>query len=248
MATTGLVHSMESFGNVDGPGIRYVIFLQGCLLRCKYCHNPDTWRLTNPDAQEKTTDEIVTEVLKYREFFDASGGGVTVSGGEPLLQLDFVLELFTKLKAHGINTCVDTCGGFYQPNNEVMNDKLQQLLQVADLFLCDVKEIDDIKHKALTSVHNGHILKFIRFLSDNGAHMWIRHVLVPQHTDFDEDLKALRAFIDTLNNVERVEVLPYHDMGVYKWQQLGLDYQLHDIEPPTKARIDNAVSILKARA
>ena len=244
---TANVHSVESFGNVDGPGIRYVVFFQGCMLRCKYCHNPDTWKMHNPDAKVVTASQLTKEIVKYRNFFEASeGGGVTVSGGESLLQLDFVLELFRQLKALDINTCVDTCGGFYV-NTPTMNKKILELISLTDLFLMDLKHIDDEQHIKLTKRTNKNILQFARFLSDNGAKMCIRHVLVPKWTDDDYYLQKLRDFIDTLNGVERVEVLPYHDMAKFKYKELGYEYELNDINPPTKDRIKNAIKILRAR-
>ena len=244
---TANVHSVESFGNVDGPGIRYVVFFQGCMLRCKYCHNPDTWKMHNPDAKVVTVSQLTNEIVKYRNFFEASeGGGVTVSGGESLLQLDFVLELFRQLKALDINTCVDTCGGFYV-NTPTMNEKILELISLTDLFLMDLKHIDDEQHIKLTKRTNKNILQFARFLSDNGAKMWIRLVLVPKWTDHDYYLQKLRDFTDTLNGVERVEVLPYHDMAKFKYKELGYEYELNDINPPTKDRIKNAIKILRAR-
>ena len=244
---TANVHSVESFGNVDGPGIRYVVFFQGCMLRCKYCHNPDTWKMNNPDAKVVTVSQLTKEIVKYRNFFEASeGGGVTVCGGESLLQLDFVLELFRQLKALDINTCVDTCGGFYV-NTPTMNEKILELISLTDLFLMDLKHIDDKQHIKLTKRTNKNILQFARFLSDNGAKMWIRHVLVPKWTDDDYYLQKLRDFIDTLNGVERVEVLPYHDMAKFKYKELGYEYELNDINPPTKDRVKNAIKILRAR-
>lgn len=243
---TANIHSIETFGNVDGPGIRFVIFFQGCMLRCKYCHNPDSWELHNEKAKIMTTDELVNEAVKYKSFHQASGGGVTVSGGEPLLQLDFVLELFEKLKYLGTNTCVDTCGGFYVDKPHI-NEKLKKLISLTDLFLLDLKHIDDEKHHQLTKRHNKNILSFANFLSKNGAKMWVRHVLVPQWTDDDFYLKKLREFIDTLQGVERVEVLPYHDMARYKYEELGIEYPLEGIERPTRQRLENAIKILGAR-
>ena len=244
---TANVHSVESFGNVDGPGIRYVVFFQGCMLRCEYCHNRATWKMHNADAKVGTVSQLTKEIVKYRNFFEASeGGGVTVSGGESLLQLDFVLELFRQLKALDINTCVDTCGGFYV-NTPTMNEKILELISLTDLFLMDLKHIDDEQHIKLTKRTNKNILQFARFLSDNGAKMWIRHVLVPKWTDDDYYLQKLREFIDTLDGVERVEVLPYHDMAKFKYKELGLEYELNDINPPTKDRIKNAIKILGAR-
>lgn len=244
---TASVHSIESFGNVDGPGIRFVIFFQGCMLRCKYCHNPDTWKLKNSNAKDYTVEELVKKIKRYRPFFEASeGGGVTVSGGESLLQLDFVLELFRELKNIGINTCVDTCGGFYV-DTPTMNKKILELIELTDLFLMDLKHIDDEIHTKLTKRTNKNIIQFTNFISNNGGKMWIRHVLVPEWTDDDYYLKKLREYIDTLNGVERVEVLPYHDMAKYKYKELGLVYELDNIEPPTQDRIENAIKILGAR-
>lgn len=244
---TANVHSIESFGNVDGPGIRFVVFFQGCMLRCNYCHNPDTWKLQNPKATVYTVENLVKKVVRYRPFFEASeGGGVTVSGGESLLQLDFVLEFFRELKKLGINTCVDTCGGFYV-DAPSMNKKILELISLTDLFLVDLKHIDDEIHTKLTKRTNKNIIKFTNFLSDNGAKMWIRHVLVPEWTDDDYYLQKLREYIDTLKGVERVEVLPYHDMAKYKYKELGIKYELDHIEPPTKDRIENAIKILGAR-
>ena len=243
----GRIHSFETFGAVDGPGVRFIIFLKGCNMRCKYCHNPDTWKMHNPDAKVVTVSQLTNEIVKYRNFFEASeGGGVTVSGGESLLQLDFVLELFRQLKALDINTCVDTCGGFYV-NTPTMNEKILELISLTDLFLMDLKHIDDEQHIKLTKRTNKNILQFARFLSDNGAKMWIRHVLVPKWTDDDYYLQKLREYIDTLNGVERVEVLPYHDMAKFKYKELGIEYELNDINPPTKDRIKNAIEILGAR-
>lgn len=244
---TANVHSIESFGNVDGPGIRFVVFFQGCMLRCKYCHNPDTWKMHNPDARVMTVEELVKQIINYRDFFEASeNGGVTVSGGESLLQLDFVLALFKELKAIGIHTCVDTCGGFYV-NTPSMNEKILELISLTDLFLVDIKHIDDVQHTKLTKRTNKNIIKFTNFLSEHDAKMWIRHVLVPEWTDDDYYLKKLREYIDTLHGVERVEVLPYHDMAKYKYKELGLEYELDHIQPPTKDRIKNAIEILGAR-
>ena len=201
----------------------------------------------NPDAKVMTVDQLTKEIVKYRNFFEASeGGGVTVSGGESLLQLDFVLELFRRLKKLGINTCVDTCGGFYV-NTPTMNKKILELISLTDLFLMDLKHIDDEHHIRLTKRTNKNILQFARFLSDHGAKMWIRHVLVPKWTDDDYYLQKLREYIDTLDGVERVEVLPYHDMAKFKYKELGLKYELDDINPPTKDRIKNAIRILGAR-
>ncbi len=240
------VHSIETFGNVDGPGIRFVIFFQGCMLRCKYCHNPDTWNLQNDNARQMSVDELVNEAVKYKAFFQTSGGGVTLSGGEPLLQIDFILELFAKLKQLGINTCIDTCGGCYA-DTPSFNEKLKKLITFTDLFLVDLKHIDNEKHKQLTKRPNKNIIAFTNFLSNNGAKMWIRHVLVPQWTDDDHYLQKLREYIDTLQGVERIEVLPYHSMAKFKYEELGIEYPLKDVPQPSKDRIENAIKILGAR-
>ncbi len=232
------IHSFESFGTVDGPGIRFVVFVKGCPLRCRYCHNPDTWDISKGDTYE--VSDIAARVLKYKSYFE-NGGGVTVSGGEPLLQIEAVTELFTTLKGKGIHTCLDTSGGVYTEANA---DKYDALLNVTDLVLLDIKEIDDEKHKALTGISNKNTLSFARLLSDRKIPMWVRHVLVPGVTEFDEDLRKLKAFLDTLNNVEKVEVLPYHSMGRVKYENLGLPYTLDGVEAPTKERVLNAKKIL----
>lgn len=235
----GFIHSFESFGTVDGPGIRFVIFMQGCLFRCQYCHNPDTWKR---GGEEYTAEEIVKKVLRYKNYFK-NGGGVTVSGGEPLLQTEFLLELFTLLKKEGIHTALDTSGGCFTPEN---TEKFDPLLAVTDLVLLDIKQIDDKKHILLTGKSNQNTLAFASYLNNKKKPVWIRHVLVPGITDNDEDLKGLKAFIDNLSNVQKVEVLPYHTLGVVKYENLGIDYPLKAVEPPTKERIENAKNILKA--
>ena len=240
---TGRIHSVESFGAVDGPGLRYVVFTQGCLLRCQYCHNADTWKIGN--GKEMTVQEIMDDVLSYLPFFEASGGGITVSGGEPLLQMDFLIELFKECKKHGIHTTIDSSGGPFNRRPTFMV-KLDELLQYTDLILLDLKHIDSKKHKFITGMTNEHILDFAQYLSEKNIPVWIRHVLVPTLSDFDEDLYRLADFIKTLNNVEKIEVLPYHKLGVYKWENLGLEYKLKDVEPPSQERVENAKRILNA--
>lgn len=237
---TGRIHSFESFGTVDGPGIRYVVFLQGCPLRCKYCHNPDTW---TSGGKEYTAEQVVTQALRYRNYFGEKGG-VTVTGGEPLLQIDFVIELFALLKAKGMHTCVDTSGITFRADDEKTVEKFEKLLEVTDLFLLDIKHIELDGHKELTGLGNENVLAFAKFLSDHGKATWIRHVLVPDITDNDELLYKLKAFIDTLQSVEKVEVLPYHTLGVVKYEKLGYEYPLKDVVAPTKDRVLNAKRIL----
>ena len=238
----GRVHSVETFGSVDGPGIRFLIFLKGCSMRCRYCHNPDTW---DPETDDlRTADELLTQAMRYRSYWGREGG-ITVSGGEALLQIDFLTELFRKAKAMGINTCLDTAG---QPftRREPFFSKFAELMKYTDLLLFDLKQIDDAKHRELTGRTNRNILDCARYLSDIGKPIWVRHVLVPGVTDNDDDLHALRAFIDTLQNVKRVEVLPYHAMGTYKWEQLGIPYTLKDVSAPSEERVRNAEHILTA--
>ena len=236
----GHIHSFESFGTVDGPGIRYVIFLQGCPLRCQYCHNPDTW---GTGGKEYTAEQVLAQALRYKNYFGEKGG-VTVTGGEPLVQIDFVIELFTLFKQKGIHTCVDTSGITFNANSPASVEKHKALLAVADLFLLDIKHIDDEKCKKLTGKSNENTLAFAKFLSENGKPTWIRQVLVPGITDSEEDLQKTRRFIDSLNTVEKVEVLPYHTMGEVKYEKLGMEYPLKGVEAPSKERVANAKRIL----
>lgn len=239
----GKIHSMESFGSADGPGVRFLVFLQGCNMRCKYCHNPDTWKTSG--GQELSAQEVLNKAIRYKAYWK-NNGGITVSGGEALLQIDFILELFKLAKAQNINTCLDTSGSAFSLE-EPFFSKFQELVKVTDLFLLDIKNIDDAEHKNLTGRSNENILALAKFLSDNDKKMWIRHVLVPTITDDDELLHRLRAFIDTLNTVERVEVLPYHTLGTFKWEELNIPYSLKDIDPPTAERVENAKQILGAK-
>ena len=236
----GRIHSFESFGTVDGPGIRFVTFLQGCPLRCQYCHNPDTW---GAGGKEYTAEEVARQALKYKNYY-GSNGGITVTGGEPLLQIDFVTELFTLLKKQGIHTCVDTSGFVFHESDGENVDKHKKLLDVTDLFLLDIKHIDDEACKKLTGQGNQNTLAFAKFLSENGKKIWIRQVLVPNLTDGEASLKRTREFIDTLSGVEKVEVLPYHTMGVVKYEKLGIAYPLAGVEAPTKEKVAWAREIL----
>ena len=250
METTGYIHSIDSFGSVDGPGVRFVTFLQGCHMRCRYCHNPDTWKLANADAvseqpisenaaqahantvqntasdsaapssvcnyKEMTPSALIRQALRYKRYWGKEGG-ITVSGGEPLLQIDFMNELFRLTKENGVGTVLDTAG---QPFTR------------------------EEKHRALTGHTNENILDFARYLNEIGKPMWIRHVLVPGVTDDDENLYGIRAFLDTLSNVKKVEVLPYHTLGIYKWESLGIPYTLKDVDPPTAESVKRAEEIL----
>ncbi len=230
------VHSTESFGTVDGPGIRFVIFLQGCHLQCKYCHNRDTWDMNG--GEYKSVDEIVEKIKRYKNYIIPSGGGVTVTGGEPLLQVKFLIELFKKLKQEGIHTCIDTSGMVE------LTDDIKHVLRYTDLVLLDIKHIDEEKCKELVGFSNKKELKFARYLSDNNIKMWIRQVLVPGYTDDEVDLIKLRDFIETLKTVERIQILPYHSMGKYKWKKLGLEYPLENIREAKQEDVESARRIL----
>ena len=237
----GYIHSTESFGSVDGPGVRFIIFVSGCPMRCQFCHNPDTWKMQ--DGELKTTDELLKTALRYKSYWKDKGG-ITVSGGEPLMQMDFLIDLFKKAKEQGVHTNIDTSGAVFT-KEEPFFGKLQELLKYTDMLMLDIKHIDDEQHKILTGQSNKNILEFARYLSDIKKPIWIRHVLVPERSDKDEYLERLHDFIETLDNVERVEVLPYHTLGAYKWKELGYDYKLEGIDPPTQERIENANRILE---
>ncbi|MBC1520885.1 pyruvate formate lyase-activating protein [Listeria aquatica] len=241
----GHVHSTETMGTVDGPGVRFIVFLQGCLLRCQFCHNPDTWKIGI--GNERTAQEVFNEAIKYKEFWDATGGGITVSGGEPLLQIDFLIELFTLCKEAGVHTTIDSCGGCFTRDPEFIQ-KLDQLMELTDLILLDIKQMNPEKHLKLTSRPNAPILDFAHYLRDKDQPIWVRHVLIPTKTDDPTDLHALHDFIATLPNVKRVEVLPYHTMGVYKWEKLGIRYPLEGIETPDKETVEMANEILKTKS
>lgn len=244
MSVTGHIHSTESFGSVDGPGIRFIVFTQGCRMRCEFCHNPDTWKIGS--GKVRTPDDVLEEALKYREFW-GDKGGITVSGGEPLLQIDFLIELFKKAKAQGVHTTIDTCG---QPftREEPFFSKFNELMEYTDLLLFDIKHIDNDAHKRLTSQGNAPILEMAKYLSEINKPVWIRHVLVPERSDYDEYLIRLDEFIKGLNNVDKVEILPYHTMGKYKWVEMNLAYPLDGIEPPTEDRVRNAKELLHTAA
>lgn len=235
----GRIHSFESFGAVDGPGIRYIVFMQGCHLKCKYCQNRDTWDVSSPDSIECTTDEVLNKILKYKNYIKASDGGVTISGGEPLIQSDFIIELFTKLHEHGISTCIDTSGMF------PLTDKIKKVIDVTDIFLLDIKCINDDICTWLTGHSNKLELEFARYISNCGKRLWIRQVLVPGITDKESDLVLLLDFLKTIN-VEKFEFLGYHDLGKYKWEKLGFKYELENTPIATKDDLDRAYSIINS--
>ena len=235
------VHSIESFGSVDGPGIRFVIFLKGCTMRCQYCHNPDTW--SRAGGQLRSVDDVLAQAQRYQSYWGEIGG-ITVSGGESLLQIHSLTELFRKAKSLGINTCLDTSAQPFSRDSSSF-PAFEELMRDTDLLLLDIKHIDSDAHKQLTGWRNENILDCARYLSDIGKPVWIRHVLIPGINDDDESLRNLRAFIDTLRNVERVDVLPYHALGVYKWEQLGIPYALTEVKSPTEESVRHAQRILR---
>ena len=238
----GRIHSVESFGSADGPGVRYIVFLKGCNMRCQYCHNPDTW--AKDGGELMTPEEVLKKALRYKTYWKEKGG-ITVSGGEALLQIDFVTELFRLAKEKGVNTCLDTSGNPFSLE-EPFKSKFDELMKYTDLFMLDIKHMDDAAHRKLTGQTNQNILEMAAYLSDHGKAMWIRHVLVPGITTEEDELYRLRSFLDTLKTVERVEVLPYHTLVVFKWKELGIPYQLEGVDPPTKEQIDRAKEILGA--
>lgn len=235
----GKIHSIETFGAVDGPGIRYVIFLQGCPMRCLYCHNPDTWDCNG--GQEISAEKLLSDILKYKNYF-GNNGGVTVSGGEPLMQIEFVTQLFKLLKNEGIHTCLDTSGILFNSQNQ---PKISELIKYTDLVLLDIKHINSLKHKELTGFDNENVLNFAQFLNDNNLPVWIRYVLVPSINEDDKSLIELKKFLDSLNNVQKVEVLPYHTLGVSKYEKLNIPYKLSGVLPPSIEQIDKANKILR---
>ena len=239
----GNVHSLESFGAVDGPGIRYVIFLKNCNLRCKFCHNPDTWANLTPNLMDSS--DLIKKALRFKPYWK-DNGGITVSGGEPLIQIDFLIELFKEAKKNNVHTCIDTAG---QPftYEEPFFSKFNELMKYTDLLMVDIKEIDNDKHIELTGKPNTNILEMIKYLDSIHKDIWIRHVLVPTISDNDEDLNNLKKFIDTLSNVKKVEVLPYHTLGIIKWKELKIPYPLEGIDVPTKERVENANKILDTK-
>ena len=245
----GYVHSIETFGLVDGPGVRYVLFVQGCKMRCRYCHNPETWKICTDEDEKmdvglgwQTAKEAFDRAYRYQNYWK-NNGGITVSGGEPLLQIDFVTELFGYAKEKGVLTTLDTSGSIYGEEPATV-EKFEKLMEVTDLVMLDIKEMDEEKHKKLTGRSNKNILAMADKMNEMGKEMWIRHVLVPGLTDGKEDLKALRKKLDEWTNVSRVEILPYHTLGLFKWENLGIPYSLEGVPVPTEEQVKDAEEIL----
>ncbi len=222
----GYIHSTESFGTVDGPGVRFVVFTQGCPLRCLYCHNPDTWEVGK--GKKMSADEILAKYELTKSYY--RDGGLTVTGGEPLLQLDFLIELFEKAKKKNIHTCLDTSGIVFDRNNEKYLEKIDRLLKATDLIMLDIKHIDEDKHKKLCGLPNKNVLSFAKYLSEKNQPVWIRHVVVENHTFNEEYLYKLGLFLGELSNIKALDVLPYHNMGEVKYESLGIDYVLKGLD------------------
>ena len=221
----GYIHSIESFGTVDGPGLRFVVFFQGCPMRCQYCHNPDTWQPNT--GTEMTVEDIMAKFRRNKSFY--TSGGITVTGGEPLLQIDFLTELFRQAKSEGVHTCIDTSGITYNPANQEYMKKLDILMEYTDLIMLDIKHIDEEKHRALTAQSNKNILEFVKYLDAKKIQLWVRHVVVPTVTDDPVYWEKLGRFMATVSNIKALDVLPYHTMGVKKYQELGIEYPLEGI-------------------
>lgn len=236
MAVTGRIHSVESFGTVDGPGIRFITFMQGCLMRCQYCHNRDTWDLDG--GKEVQVDELMSQIISYRPFLDASNGGVTASGGEAILQAEFVAELFKACKKEGIHTCLDT-NGFVRKYTPIIDE----LLDHTDLVLLDIKQMNDDKHIELTKVSNHRTLQFAQYLAKRNQPTWIRYVVVGGFTEDEASALQLAEFIKPMKNVEKVELLPYHELGKHKWEAMGETYQLDGVSPPSRETMEKIKTV-----
>ena len=243
----GYIHSIQTFGTVDGPGVRFVVFFQGCPMRCQYCHNPDTWNMA--DGKEKSVDEILEMFERNRAFYKT--GGITATGGEPMMQMDFLLELFTKAKEKGIHTCLDTSGIFFQElwsNSENRSSdiyaKFEKLMSVTDLVMLDIKHMETQAHEKLTGHGNEKVFAFARYLNEIQKPVWIRHVVVPGITYEEEQLTQFGKFLKTLSNVEKLEVLPYHTLGENKYEKLGMEYPLKGVPQLSKDEAVKAENII----
>jgi len=236
MGLTARIHSTETCGTVDGPGLRYVVFFQGCRMRCKFCHNPDSWNTAG--GTEVTVDKLLNDALRYKIYMDFSGGGFTASGGEPLLQAEFLAELFKQLKKHNVHTAIDT-GGYADVS------EIDRLLSYTDLVLLDIKSLNPKTHIDLTAVKQDKTLEFAEYLNKKRIPVWIRHVVVPGITDSDEDITALAEYLKWFSNIERVDLLPFHKIGEHKWETMGLPYSLKDTPVPDKEKMERLREIAK---
>lgn len=235
MSKIGRIHSLESFGTVDGPGIRFVVFMQGCPLRCQFCHNPDTWEVTK--GTEYTSEQLVEEIIKYKSYFEFSGGGVTFTGGEPLLQAEFILEVSKECKKKGISVAIDTSGF-------VWNDTVKEVLEYTDIVLLDIKNYDPLVYKTVTGVSLAPTLTLLDYLKEKNINTWIRYVLVPQLTDNLDSVRKLSEHLDHYPNVSKIDLLGFHKMGEYKWKELGIEYKLTDTKEPSKELLQEVKAIL----
>lgn len=238
MSVKGLIHSVETCGTTDGPGIRYILFMQGCQMRCLYCHNRDTWSMKS--GYELSVKEVMNDVRRYRRFFRSSGGGLTISGGEAALQPKFVAALYKACRKEGINTCLDTNGFVKKYNDDVI-----EMVENVDMVLLDIKQMNNEKHLKLTKVSNAYTLKFAKYLAKIDKPAWIRYVVLPGYTDAKEDIIALGKFLEPMKNIKKVELLPFHQMGAHKWAVFNDDYKLKDTKPPTRKRLDKIVARLE---
>lgn len=237
MSTIGRIHSLESCGTVDGPGIRFVIFMQGCALRCQFCHNPDTWDTTK--GTEYTSEELMDEIIKYKSYMQFSGGGVTFTGGEPLLQSEFILEVCELCKKQDISVAIDTSGF-------VWNDVVKQILDYTDIVLLDIKNYNPMVYETVTGVSLTPTLKFLDYLKENNINTWIRYVLVPQLTDNLDSVRKLSDHLDHYPNVTKIELLGFHKMGEFKWKELGLDYKLSNTREPSEELLQEVKTIFES--
>jgi len=235
MSTIGRIHSFESCGTVDGPGIRFVVFMQGCALRCQFCHNPDTWDTTK--GIEYTPDQLVDEIIKYKSYMNYSGGGVTFTGGEPLLQSEFILEVCKRCKEQDISVAIDTSGF-------VWNNVVKEILEYTDIVLLDIKNYNPLLYKTVTGVPLAPTLEFLDYLREKNINTWLRYVLVPQLTDNLDSIRQLSEHLDQYPNVSKIELLGFHKMGEFKWKELGLDYKLSNTKEPSEKLLQEVKVIL----
>ena len=237
----GYIHSFESFGTVDGPGVRFVVFFQGCPMRCLYCHNPDTWNMT--DGKQYSAEEIIDKIKRNMPFY--TSGGITASGGEPMMQIDFLIELFELAKENGIHTCLDTSGIMYNPENSELMEKIEKLITLCDLVMLDIKHIENDEHKKLTRHSNKNILEFAKYLDEKDVRLRIRHVIVPEITNTEDQLAKLGVFLKSLNNIEKIEILPYHTLGKVKYENMGMEYPLGDTPQLSEKDAKCALKIIR---